>query len=103
MYIVRADLLGQHVKMNQKDPVITQLGKPTKETYRFAAEALREVSHEFDIELKVGSSGDLERFGRSSSNMYVRLSLILIHADQLIDSYMIGGAYRDVPGGFLAD
>jgi len=69
--------------MNQKDPVITQFGKPTKETYSFAAEALREVSGESDIELKVGSSGDLERLGRSSSNMYVRLTLILIHANEL--------------------
>ena len=69
MYIVRANPLEQHVKMNQKDPVITQFGKPAEETYRFAAEALREVSGKFDIELKVGSSDDLERFGRSSSNM----------------------------------
>ena len=57
--------------MNQKDPVITQLGKPTKETYQFAAEALQEVSSELDIELRVGSSSDVERLGRSSSNMYV--------------------------------
>ena len=58
--------------MDQKDPVITQFGKPTKETYRFASEMLREVSDEFDVELKVGSSDDPERLGRSSSNMSVR-------------------------------
>ena len=69
--------------MNQKDPVITQFGKPTKETYRFATETLRDVSDEFDIGLKVGSSDDIERLGRSSSNMYVRLILILGHANEL--------------------
>ena len=68
--------------MNQKDPVITQFGKPTEETYRFAAEALRGVSDKLDVELKVGSSDDLERFGRSSSNMYACLILILIHANE---------------------
>ena len=83
VYIIRANLLGQHVKMNQKDPEITQFGKPTRETYQFAAETLREVGNELDIELKVGSSDDLERLGRSSSNMYVHSILILIHANEL--------------------
>jgi hypothetical protein len=69
--------------MNQKDPVITQFGKPTKETYRFATETLREVSNEFDIELKVGSSDDLETLGRSSSNVYVSLIQIQIHTNVL--------------------
>ena len=67
----RDNHLEQHVKMDQKDPVITQFGKPTKETYRFAAGVLREVSDEFDVALRVGSSDDIEKFGRSSSNMYV--------------------------------
>ena len=70
--IVRADLLGQHVKMDQNDPVITQFGKPTRETYRFAAENLREVCDELDVKLRVGSSDDLEKLGRPLSNMYVR-------------------------------
>ena len=72
LYIATANFFGQHVKMDQKDPVITQFGKPTKETYRFAAEMLQEVSNEFDAKLRVGSSDDVENFGRSSSNMYVR-------------------------------
>jgi len=70
--LARANPFGQHVKTDQKDPVITQFGKPTKETYRFAAEMLQEVSNEFDVELRVGSSDDIENFGRSSSNMYAR-------------------------------
>lgn len=69
--------------MNQNDPMITQFGKPTKETYRFAAEMLREVSDEFDVELRAGSSDDVERLGRSSSNMYVRLTQHLIHTKKL--------------------
>jgi hypothetical protein len=52
--------------MDQKDPVITQFGKPTKDTYGFAAAMLREVSNEFGVTLRVGSSDDA---GRSSSNM----------------------------------
>ena len=78
-----ANLLGQHVKANQKDPVITQFGKPTKETYHFAAGMLREITDEFDVALRVGSSGDLERFGRSSSNMYALLVHPLIHTNEL--------------------
>lgn len=59
------------MKMGQDCPMITQFGKPTKETYGFAAEMLREVSRELGVELTVGSSDDVGRFGRSSSNMYV--------------------------------
>lgn len=73
LLIAKVNLLGQHVKMDQKDPVITQLGKPAKETYSFAAEVLQGVGDEFGVELKVGASGDVERLGRSSSNMYERL------------------------------
>ena len=81
---VRSNLLGQHVKMDQKDPVITQLGKPTKETYQFATGVLREVSDDFDVELRVGSSGGVDsKLGRPSSNMYVRLIRSLIHANDL--------------------
>jgi len=83
--VVRANLFGQHVKMNQKDPVITQFGKPTKETYRFATGVLQEVSDEFDVELRVGSSGGVDsKLGRSSSNMCVRLAQSLIHTNELI-------------------
>jgi len=60
-----------HVKKNQKDPVITQFGKPTTETYRFAAEMLRGISDQLDVELRVGSGDDVERLGRSSSNIYM--------------------------------
>ncbi|KAF9652803.1 HAD hydrolase [Thelephora ganbajun] len=60
-----------NVKMGQKDPVVTRFGKPTKETYRFAAEILREVGNELDIELRVGSNDDLGKFGRSASNIYM--------------------------------
>jgi len=82
-WLARTNLLEQHVKMDQKDPMITQFGKPTRETYRFAAEMLREVSDEFDVELRAGSSDDVERLGRSSSNMYVRLTQHLIHTKKL--------------------
>jgi len=68
--------------MDQKDPVITQFGKPTKETYHFATGVLQEVSDEFDVELRVGSSDGVEKLGRPS-NMCVRLTLPLIHADGL--------------------
>ena len=80
--IVRANLFRQHVKMDQKDPVITQFGKPTKETYHFATRVLQEVSDEFDVKLRVGSSGGVEKLGRLS-NMCVRLIPPLIHADGL--------------------
>jgi len=66
-----------HVKMGQRDPAITQFGKPTNETYRFATGMLRGVSNELGVEPRVGSSDDVERLGRSSSNIY-----------------MIGGAYQ---------
>ena len=82
-FVARANILGQHVKMDQKDPVITQFGKPTKETYRFAAEMLREVSDEFDVELRVGSSDDIAKLGRSPSNMFVRLIQPLFHTNEL--------------------
>lgn len=75
-YSADVHLSGQHVKMDQSDPVITQFGKPTKETYSFAADALREISHELGVELTVGSSDDVGRFGRSSSNVYVYPELI---------------------------
>jgi hypothetical protein len=57
--------------MGQRDPVITQFGKPTNETYAFATDMLRGVSHELGVDLRVRSSDDVERNGRSSSNMYV--------------------------------
>lgn len=79
----RANLLRQHVKMERENPVITQFGKPTKETYRFATEALREVCDESDVQLKVGSRDEFEKFGRSSSNMYARLIQTLIHTNEL--------------------
>jgi len=60
-----------HVKMDQGDPVITQFGKPTKETYNFATDALREISHELGVELTVGSSDDVGSLGKSSSNIYM--------------------------------
>ena len=81
--IVRANLLGQHVKMERKNPVITQLGKPTKETYCFATEMLREVCDESGVQLRVGSSEDLGKFGRSLSNVYARLIQTLIHTNEL--------------------
>ena len=59
--------------MDQKDSAITQFGKPTKETYAFATEMLQDISQDLGVELRVGSSDDVERLGRSSSNMYVRL------------------------------
>lgn len=71
-HLPRANLFGQHVKMGQRDPEIIQFGKPTSETYSFAAEMLQGVSNELGVELRVGSSGDVGRLGRSSSNMYVR-------------------------------
>ncbi|KAF9787753.1 HAD hydrolase [Thelephora terrestris] len=60
-----------HLKMGQNDPVITQLGKPTRETYSFAADVLREVSDELDVKLTFGSSDDVGTLGRSSSNIYM--------------------------------
>ena len=57
--------------MGQRDPLITQFGKPTNETYGFAAEMLQEVSRELGVKLRVGSSDGVDRVGRSSSNMYV--------------------------------
>jgi len=60
-----------HVKMGQRDPAITQFGKPTNETYRFATGMLRGVSNELGVEPRVGSSDDVERLGRSSSNIYM--------------------------------
>ena len=58
--------------MGQRDPVITQFGKPTIETYSFAAEALQDVSTELGVELRVESSDGAERPRRSWSNVYVR-------------------------------
>ena len=69
--------------MDQKDPVITQFGKPTKETYRFATGVLQGVSDELDVELRVGSTDDVEMFGRSSSNMYVGLIRSLNRTNEL--------------------
>ena len=70
--------------MGRRDPAITQFGKPTNETYKFAAEMLREVSSELGVELRVGSSDDIGRLGRSSSNMYARCNFrFLIHTHRL--------------------
>lgn len=79
----RDRLLGQHVKKNQNDPVVTQFGKPTAETYRFAAEMLRGISDELNVELRVGSGGDVERLGRSSSNMYAHPDQPLVDTDEM--------------------
>jgi ribonucleotide monophosphatase NagD (HAD superfamily) len=76
LHSAKAYLFGQHLKMGQNDPVITQLGKPTRETYSFAADVLREVSDELDVKLTFGSSDDVGTLGRSSSNMYVRIASI---------------------------
>ena len=55
------------------------------ETYRFAAEMLRGVGDELDVELKVGSGNDIERLGRSSSNMYAHPMQPLVDAaDEMI-------------------